>query len=72
MKNTIQMIVALLCAGGTLVLLYFLATSEFNFQDVAFGKYYGILGVLAAVSFIILTQNDDNEETNPAKEKAKK
>ncbi len=72
MKNTIQMIVALLCAGGTLGLLYFLGISEWNFQDVAFGKYYGILGILAAVSFIILTQNDDNEETNPAKEKAKK
>ena len=72
MKNTIQMIVALICAGGTLGLLYFLATSELNFQDVTFGKYYGILGILAAISFIILTQNDDNEETNPAKEKAKK
>lgn len=72
MKNTIQMIVALICAGGTLGILYLLATSELNFQDASFGKYYGILGVLAAISFIILTQNDDNEETNPAKEKAKK
>lgn len=72
MKTFIQFAVAGLCALGTLVILYLMATSELGFQDESFGKYYGILGVLAAISFIILTQNNDNEETNPAKENTKK
>ena len=72
MKTLIQFAVAGLCAFGTFVILYFMAPSELGFHDESFGKYYGILGVLAAISFIILTQNNDNEETNPAKENTKK
>ncbi len=72
MKNIIQLLVALLCAFGTLVLLFLLGTSELNFLDTKFGMFYGLLGVLGGIAFIILTQKDDNEETNPVKEKLKK
>ena len=72
MKTLIQLLVAGLCALGTAVILFLLVTSELSYRDITFAKYFGMLGVLAAVAFVILTNNDDNEETNPAKEKLKK
>ncbi len=72
MKTIIQFGIALVCALGTAFCLYSMVMDELNFQDPGFGKYFGVLGVLAFISFIVLTQNDDNEETNPAKEKVKK
>ena len=72
MKLLIQLLVAGLCALGTAVIIFLLATSELTYKDLTFAKYFGMLGVLAAISFVILTNNDDNEETNPGKEKLKK
>ncbi len=72
MKTLIQFLIAGLCALGTAVIVFFLATSELSYRDITFAKYFGMLGVLAAISFVILTNNDDNEETNPGKEKLKK
>ncbi len=72
MKFLIQLLVAGLCALGTAMILFFLATSELNYNDITFAKYFGILGILSAIAFVVLTNNDDNEETNPSKEKAKK
>ena len=72
MKTLLQLLIAGLCALGTAVILFLLATSELNYRDITFAKYFGMLGVLAAIAFVILTNNDDNEETNPGKEKLKK
>ena len=72
MKTLIQLLIAGLCAVGTVVIVFLLATSELNYRDITFAKYFGMLGVLAAISFVILTNNDDNEETNPGKGKMKK
>ena len=72
MKTLFQFLVAGLCALGTAIIVFFLATSELSYRDITFAKYFGMLGVLAAISFVILTNNDDNEETNPGKEKLKK
>ena len=72
MKTVIQLIVGTLSLVGTLVVLFLLATSEMNFMDGKFTTYFGALSILAAITFFVLTRNDDNEETNPAKEKLKK
>ena len=72
MKLLIQLLIAGLCAVGTVVILFLLATSELSYRDITFAKYFGMLGILAAVAFVILTNNDDNEETNPGKEKLKR
>ena len=72
MKTLVQLLIAGLCALGTAVIIFLLATSELTYKDLTFAKYFGMLGVLAAISFVILTNNDDNEETNPGKEKLKK
>ena len=72
MKTLIQLLIAGLCALGTVIIIYFLATSELNYRDITFAKCFGMLGILAAIAFVILTNNNDNEETNPGKEKLKK
>jgi len=72
MKTFIQLGVGLLVAGASLVLLVLMAISELNFKDLTFGTYFGIFSTLAAIAFFVLTRNDDNEETNPAKEKPRR
>ena len=72
MKNIIQLFVVGLCVLGTLITLYFILTNEISFHDEDFAKYYGVLTIIGAISFIVLTHNDDNEETDPEKEKIKK
>ncbi len=72
MKALFQLLIASFCALGTGVIIFFMVTSELNYKDLTFAKYFGMLGVLAAIAFVILTNNDDNEETNPGKEKLKK
>ena len=72
MKLLIQFLIAGLCSLGTIGLLCFMAINEINFRDACFAKLFGLMCALAAISFFVLTQNDDNEETNPGKEKAKK
>ena len=69
MKSFIQLIVGTVILVGSLVLLYLLATSEINFKDLTFAIYFGVFAVMAALGFFVLTRNDDNEETNPVKEK---
>ncbi len=72
MKSFIQIVIAAFCIISTVGLVALMAINELNFKDADFAKYFGILGIITTISFIILTQNDDNEETNPAKEKTKK
>ncbi len=72
MKAFIQIVVAVLCVVATVGLVVLMAISEVNFKDVDFAKCFGLLGIISTIGFIVLTQNDDNEETNPAKEKLKK
>lgn len=72
MKALFQLLIAAFCALGTGVIIFLMATSELSYKDLTFAKYFGMLGVLAAIAFVILTNNDDNEETNPGKEKLKK
>lgn len=69
MKFFIQLAVGGICAAGALVTLYFMITSEMNFKDLEFAKYFSILGIVSFIAFIVLMQNTDNEETNPTKEK---
>lgn len=72
MKFAIQAIVALGCLGGTLALMGLLVYSELNHKELNFGLILGGLGLLSFVSFMILTQNNDNEETHPVKDRPKK
>ena len=72
MKSLVQLIIGSLTALGTLVFLFLLATSEINFMDLKFAAHFGAFATLAAISFFVLTRNDDNEETDPAREKLKK
>ena len=69
MKALFQILVGFLTVGASLVLLFLMATSELNFKDLTFGKYFAAFATLAGIAFFVLTRNDDNEETNPAKEK---
>jgi hypothetical protein len=71
MKTLIQLGIGLACAGGTLVIIVLLVISELNFKDLQFSFLIGLLGVLSAISFMVLTRNDDNEETDPVKDKVK-
>lgn len=71
MKFWIQLGVALAAAGGTLVLLGAIVYSEFKFMDQYAGAALGALCVLSGVAFVILTENRDNEETNPIVDKKK-
>ena len=72
MKPLIQIGLGSLTCVGTLVFLFLLVTSELNFMDLRFAAYFGAFSTMAALSFFILTRNDDNEETNPGKEKVKR
>ena len=72
MKALIQLTIGFLTVLASLVLLFLMATSEINFKDLTFGIYFGIFVTLAAVAFFILMRNDDNEETNPGKEKLRR
>ena len=58
-----------LIAGASLILLFLLATSELNFKDFTFATYFALFSTLGAIGFFVITRNEDNEETNPAKEK---
>lgn len=71
MKFALQLFTALIAVAGTGVCVYFLVTSETNFMDLNFAKYFGILCVISFVVFKVLTENDDNEVTNPLKDKRK-
>ena len=72
MKFVFQLLVAVTGLLGSVVLLYLMATSELGFKDLKFATYFGLFAALAAISFFALIRNEDNEETNPGKEKAKK
>ena len=69
MKAIIQLAIGFLTVVASLILLFLMATSEIDFKDLKFGIYFGAFAMLAAVAFFVLLRNDDNEETNPAKEK---
>ena len=71
MKSLIQLGFGLFVAGMSLVLLGLMAFSEINFKDLTFAIFFGIFSSLAAIGFFILTRKDDNEETNPAKERTR-
>lgn len=72
MKSLIQIAIGLFVAVASLILLYLLATSELSFKDLTFGFYLGLFTMLAGIGFSVLTRNDDNEETHPAKESRRK
>lgn len=69
MKTLIQLAVGGFVAASSVILIVLMALSEFNFKDLTFAKYFGLFGILAGIAFFVLTRNDDNEETNPAREK---
>ena len=69
MKALIQMALGGFVALASIALLVSMALSEINSKDLIFGIYFSIFATLAAIAFFVLTRNDDNEETNPAKEK---
>lgn len=72
MKALIQLAIGGLVVFTSFVLLFLMATSELSFKDLTFGTYFGIFATLGAIAFFSLTRNDDNEETNPAKEKPRR
>lgn len=69
MKILIQLIVGGICALASLALLVLMAFSEINFKDLTFAVYFGVFGTIGGIAFFVLTRNEDNEETNPAREK---
>lgn len=69
MKPILQLLVGGGIVLGSLVLLFLMATSELNFLDLTFAKYFGAFATMAAIGFFVLLRNEDNEETNPGKEK---
>ena len=71
MMAIVQLLVGFLTVGASLVLLFLMATSEINFKDLTFAIYFGAFATIAAIAFFVLTRKDDNEETNPAKEKGR-
>ena len=68
----VQLIVGVFTLIGTLVFLFLLATSEINFKDLTFAIYFGTFATFAAIAFLVLTRNPDNEETNPGKERGRR
>ena len=72
MMFIVQLIVGLACAGGSLALLFLIVTSELSYKDLTFITYFGILCMLAAITFFVVLRNPDNEETNPGKEKPRR
>jgi len=72
MSELIKLGVGAITVVGSLILLFLMATSELNFKDLTFAMYFGAFATLTAIAFFVLTRKDDNEETNPAKEKLKK
>lgn len=68
----VQLIVAVLSLIGSVFVLFLLVTSELNFKDQFFASCFGVLVTISAIAFFVLTRNDDNEETNPAKEKPRR
>ena len=71
MKTIIQLTIGLFMLVASLILLFLMATSEIDFKDLTFAIYFGAFATIAAIAFFVLTRNDDNEETNPAKEKGR-
>jgi hypothetical protein len=72
MKGIIQIAFGGLCALASLALLVLMAFSEIDFKDLTFAIYFGIFGTIAGVAFFVLTRKEDNEETNPGKDKVRR
>lgn len=72
MRELVQIIVGIVCIVSTVTVVSMLVLSEFNFLDLRFAIYFGILGIIAGIAFFVLTRNADNEETNPLTEKVRK
>ncbi|MBI1859166.1 MAG: hypothetical protein HYR97_08665 [Candidatus Melainabacteria bacterium] len=71
MRNILQIGIGLICVLATVTIVVLLVISELNFMDLRFGLYFGVLGVVASVAFFVLNRNDDNEETDPVKDKVR-
>lgn len=72
MKDLIKLIFGFICLVVSLLLMGLMALSEIDFKDLQFALFFGIFATLGAVVFFVLTRGDDNEETNPGKEKARR
>ena len=72
MMGTIKLIVGILSSIACVTLILLMVFSEFNFKDLTFAAYFGIFSSIAAITYFVLTRNEDNEETNPGKEKIKR
>jgi len=72
MAELIKLGIGALTVVGSIILLFLMATSELNFKDLTFAMYFGAFATLAAIAFFVLTRKDDNEETNPGKEKPRR
>jgi len=70
-REVLQIGIGLVCVLATISIIVLLIISELNFMDLRFGLYFGVLGVVASVAFFVLNRNDDNEETDPIKDKVK-
>ena len=72
MISFIQLGIGFICAGASAILLFLIVTSELNYKDLTFITYFGVLCMLAAITFFVVLRNPDNEETNPGKEKPRR
>lgn len=72
MNNLVKYIAGIFCLIGSVASLIAIAFSEMNFKDTVFATYFGLMVLIAGISFFVILKNDDNEETNPEKEKIKK
>lgn len=72
MKDIIKLVFAFVCLVVSLLLMGLMALSEIGFKNLQFAMFFGIFATLGAVVFFVLTRGDDNEETNPGKEKIRR
>ena len=72
MMEMLKLIVGGFSMLACLVLIGLMVFLEFNFKDLTFATIFGIFSVIGAITYFVLTRNDDNEETNPGKEKVKR
>ncbi|MBI2995432.1 MAG: hypothetical protein HYY52_01815 [Candidatus Melainabacteria bacterium] len=47
----------------TAMFLFLLISAELNSLDLTFAKYFGLFIAFSAISFLLLTRGEDNEET---------
>ena len=72
MNLALKSLIALITLVITGALFGLMLYKEFNCANEEQMLYFGILCLFSFIPFLVLTKNDDNEKTDPSKEKLKK